>query len=318
MVKPVRKKERGVALLAVIVSIALMTLIVVDFATSAEFGFMSAANQVNEVRAYYLGRSGISIGLALLAADLRATALAHSPLIDSLSKPWAAPYPSTSIDGGTASLSVVDEARKLNINALINPANGTVNLPAVQRMQRLFMILGLDEDILPALVEWVGPASLNYQGGPGGDFYMGLKPPYQPRSGPMPTIGDLAMVRGVDPVVFNHLRQFLTVMPEPGVNIDTAPPEVIASLDPALMDDPQLVKEIVAARAAGSFQQVTDFTNLLDPTVAGRIGQQGLTVQSQYFTISGMGTYAGIRKTVTAVFHREMTGIGTLASWQEE
>jgi type II secretory pathway component PulK len=78
-----RKKERGVALLAVLLGIALMTLLVVDFAMTAGLGFVSAANQANELRAYYLGRSGVNLGLALLAEDARMDAKADSPF-DSL------------------------------------------------------------------------------------------------------------------------------------------------------------------------------------------------------------------------------------------
>ena len=41
-------------------------------------------------------------------------------------------------------------------------------------------------------------------------------------------------------------------------------------------------------------------------------------MRSQYFTITGTGTYAGARKIITATFHRETTGIGTLAAWHED
>ena len=74
---------------------------------------------------------------------------------------------------------------------------------------------------------------------------MGLVPPYQPRNGPMPTIGDLQMVKGFNEAIFNRLHPFLTVMPETGVNANTATPQVLASLDPELMEDQKLVKEIV-------------------------------------------------------------------------
>ena len=70
MVTQLRKKDRGVALLAVLLGIALMTLVVMDFAMTSGLGFVSAANQANELRAGYLARSGINVGLGLLAAML--------------------------------------------------------------------------------------------------------------------------------------------------------------------------------------------------------------------------------------------------------
>ena len=79
MVKRLQKSERGVAMLAVLLGIALMTLVVVDFAMTSGLGFVSAANQANELRASYLARSGINIGLGLLAADARAKQQATDP-----------------------------------------------------------------------------------------------------------------------------------------------------------------------------------------------------------------------------------------------
>ena len=45
MVTRLRKNERGVALLAVLLGMALMTLVVVDFAMTSGLGFVEAANQ---------------------------------------------------------------------------------------------------------------------------------------------------------------------------------------------------------------------------------------------------------------------------------
>jgi len=110
MVKRLRKSERGVALLAVLLGIALMTLVVVDFAMTSGLGFVSAANQANELRASYLARSAINIGLALLAADARADLKTPTP-IDTLADVWAVPFPPMQLEGGTVSLSIVEIGR---------------------------------------------------------------------------------------------------------------------------------------------------------------------------------------------------------------
>ena len=330
MVKRFRKNDRGIALLAVILGIALMTLVVVDFATSSEFGFMSAANQANELRSYYLARSGVSIGLAILAADARNKALGLAPNVETLSDPWAAPYPPTSVGGGQVSLSIVDEDRKLDLNSMITyPPNGTAtpNQGAMLRVQRLFGLLGLDPDLVNAIVEWIAPAGLDIPGvsSIGSEFYMGLKPPYQPRNGPMPTIGDLMLVRGFNQEIFNRLQPFVTVFASSGlgpngppVNVNTAPPEVLASLEPELSEDPDLVKQLVLARTVAPFLNVTDVTNnvpALGP-ISARLTQD-VIVKSQYFTITGVGSFAGSRKIIDATFLREQTGQGDLAAWRE-
>jgi general secretion pathway protein K len=317
MVTALNRRERGVALLTVLLGIALMTLIIVDFAMSAGLGFVSAANQANELRAYYLARSGLNVGLALLAQDERVDLQTQNP-IDTLDDVWALPYPVMTLQGGTVSVSVVDETRKLAINSMIDPNSGAPNLEAIQRMQRLFTILDINPDLTSSIVDWITPANGSLSPA-GADYYMGLRPPYQPRNGPMPTIGDLELVKGVDEAVFNRLRQFLTVMPENQVNANTASPQVLASLEPELMANQKIVEEIIAARAIRPFTKVTDLINDI-PGVgpfSSRLTQV-LTTRSQFFTIVGMGTYAGARKIVAGTFHRETSGIGTLATWHED
>ena len=238
MVKQLRKSERGVALLAVLLGIALMTLIVVDFALTSGLGFVSAANQANELRASYLARSAVNIGLALLAADARADTKTPTP-IDALTDVWAVPFPPMPLEGGTVSLSIVDEGRKINLNAMVQ--NGQPNLPAIQKVQRLFTILDVSPDLVQGIVDWITPNNGTGLGGGIGDYYAGLKPPYQPRYGAMPTIGDLSMVQGFNEAIFNRVSPFLTVMPETAVNANTASPQVLAALEPELTEDQKIV-----------------------------------------------------------------------------
>jgi general secretion pathway protein K len=320
MVRKLRKNERGVAILTVLLGVALMTLIVVDFAMTSGLGFVSAANQANELRAGYLARSGISVGLALLAQSVRTQAQVKSP-IDTLNDVWAAPFPPMAVGGGNVSLSIVDETRKLPINLMVNQTGaqaGTPNAIAIAKVQRLFAILEVNPDLVQAIIQWITPVGASGVTS-GGAFYAGLTPPYEPRYGPMPTIGDLQMVQGFNAAIFNRVSPFLTVMNEPAVNANTAPPQVIAALEPELMEDQKIVQEIVESRTTRPFTQPTDIMNLsgIEPGVAQRLSKD-VVMRSQFFTIDGRGSYAGARKIITATFHRETTGIGTLAAWHED
>jgi general secretion pathway protein K len=326
MVRTRRKNERGVALLAVLLGIALMTLIVVDFAIVSGLGFVSAATQANELRASYLARSGVHIGLAMLAADVRnklqtQTPSNRQPPPDSLQDAWAVPFPPMPLEGGAVSISIIDEARKLNINSMIQIQNGqvSVNQAAVQKVQRLFQVLDVDIELIPGIIDWITPVGSNTGGGNSADFYMGLKPPYQPRYGPMPTIGDLQMVKGFNESIFNRLSPFLTVMPELAVNINTAPPQVLAAMEPELMEDQKIVAGILDTRAIRPFSLATDIQNNI-PGLSGDVAtrlSRDVQMRSGAFTVNATGAYAGARKFIIATFHRENSGIGTLAAWHE-
>lgn len=373
------------ALLATMMAIALMTIIVVDFTSSTSMGYLSAANNANEIRATYLARSAINVGLALIAQDTRsqlaqaASGNAGTPSAgssptttqqgasattgqgqpyDSFASVWAIPFPPMPVNGGTISLSVVDEARKFNINKLINaqptlynpsatatpngtstpaaatpPAGGTTtgsstaanpasivgqpNPIAITQFTSLIMMLGLNPDIVPAVIDWLDTDSIESQGGAEADYYLRLTPPYQPRNGPMPTLGDLRLVKGVDDATFAVLRNYLTVYPEVAVNPNTAPPEVLASLEPQLTQSPDIVKTIIQARSVRPFTTMTDLTNLPGVSSISKLSSD-LTLHGQYFTITGVGNYAGARKLVFATFSRNQDGTGTLSSWQED
>jgi len=101
------------------------------------------------------------------------------------------------------------------------------------------------------------------------------------------------------------------------VNANTAPPQVLAALEPQWTEDLKIVQQIVEARAIRPFTQPTDITNLLG-TAAPTTLAQDIDMRSTFFTINGTGTYAGARKLIIATFHRETTGIGTLAAWHED
>jgi general secretion pathway protein K len=312
-----RRSERGIALLATMLAVALMTILVVDFTTSSALGYRSAANQADELRALYLARSGIQVGIALLERDSLSDAQQKTPY-DSLNDIWAVPIPPIPVEGGTVSVSIIDEARKLNINQLYNLRSRQVDDKFAQVIARLFEGIGVSTDLIPIIVDWLDPDSVESPGGAEADYYLGLKPPYEPRNGPMPTIGDLRALKGVDDATFMQLAQYLTTAPEMLVNANTASPEVLSALTPELSNGPDLVKEIIAARTLRPFLALTDIGNL--PGLGEFAAQLTplLATRSSYFTIIGQGEFAGARRRIYAVIRRNSNGSAMLISWHED
>lgn len=312
-----RRRERGIALLATLLAIALMTILVVDFATTSALGYRAAANQADELRALYLARSGIQVGVAVLERDSIFDALQKTPY-DSLNDVWALQVPPIPVEGGTVSVSIVDEARKLNINQLYNLRARQIDPNFAQVIARLFEGVGITTDLIPIIADWLDPDSVDSPGGAEADYYLRLLPPYEPRNGPMPTVGDLRALKGVDDATFIRLATFLTTTPETRVNVNTAAPEVLAALTPELSNNADLVKEIVAAREYHPLLAITDVLNL--PGI-GQFGQHLsplLTTRSVYFTITGQGQFAGARRRIYATFRRNANGSAMLISWHED
>jgi general secretion pathway protein K len=60
------RRARGVALIIAVISITLLTVVATEFAYNTRVDLQLAANQRDEVRAYYMARSGMSLGRLLL------------------------------------------------------------------------------------------------------------------------------------------------------------------------------------------------------------------------------------------------------------
>jgi len=312
------RRQRGVALLATMMAISLLTVLVLDFTNSTNAAYRAAANQANQLRAYYLARSAVNVGIALLADDARKTAMSNSPRVDSLQSIWALPLPALPLGGGWASLSVIDEARKLNINQLVAP-NGQVNQPFAETLTRLLTILGLDPNVLvPPLIDWLDPDSIDTPGGAESDYYLRLIPPYEARNGPMPTIGDLRMVRGIDEMTFRRLQPFLTTTPSVRININTAPPEVLMAVAPQLQESPSSLKSILEQRVEHPFDNLSEVSQLVGQANGASTLPATLSTTSDYFTVTGVGSFAGTRTYVYAVIRRTGPGPQLLLSWHED
>jgi len=74
--------------------------------------------------------------------------------------------------------------------------------------------------IMCAILDWLDPdddtggsssGSYNCDGGAERDYYTQLDEPYEPRNGPLESIGELRLVRGMTPQIFRRIAPFLTV-----------------------------------------------------------------------------------------------------------
>ncbi|HEY2786137.1 MAG TPA: hypothetical protein VGJ05_14315 [Fimbriiglobus sp.] len=87
-----------------------------------------------------------------------------------------------------------DEQGKLNINTLIKlDPTGEVLYAA------LMLLPNMTEDVADAIVDWVDADDTPRTSGAESDYYAGLTPPYQAKNGPLNSIDELLLVKGVTP-----------------------------------------------------------------------------------------------------------------------
>ncbi len=90
-----------------------------------------------------------------------------------------------------------NESARLNLNTILladNTQPGTA--------QKILMSLpGMTESIADAILDWIDPDDQQRDNGAERDYYASLDPPYVPRNGPIASIEELLLVRGVTPAL---------------------------------------------------------------------------------------------------------------------
>jgi hypothetical protein len=88
-----------------------------------------------------------------------------------------------------------DESTRLNLNVLL-----IVDKQLAGSGRTLLMALpGMTEDVADSILDWLDPDDTPREFGAEVDYYSGLSPPYGPKNGPVDTVEELLLVRGVTP-----------------------------------------------------------------------------------------------------------------------
>ena len=302
--------ERGVALVTTLLTIALLTIAVVEFAYSSQVDYYLAYNALRASQAASLARSGVNLALVVLKKDGRS--LSNT---DSLGEAWARPLPPLPVGEGTVLVRVTDEQGKLNLNALRTPS-GTINSRWREVAGQLFVLRGLDPALLDPVIDWLDADDFPEPRGAERDHYLRLTPPYTPNNGPLLTPGELGRINGLTAMVRARLDEVVTVLPgnTTSINVNTAPPEVLTALFPDV--DRKLLEQFLTTRGETPARGTNEFSNRLgfepqSPPAALSL----VSVRSEFFSVMALATVDPISQALTVRVQRR-AGAVTPISWQ--
>ena len=224
-----RRADRGVALLAVTMAVAVLSAVGVELAITAMTGDRLASNALAIVQAEALARSGIAAARATLVEA------SHVNVPETLHTPWLRALDPQPLGDGLVRVSVEDEARRLDPNT------------SPEALPRLLAKLGVDPLLADAVLDWIDADDVARPHGAERRWYEAERPSRAPANRPLRSVGELLLVRGLDAPLLDRLRPFLTTAGEDGVNPNTAPADVLVATWP----DAGRVAEILAARERG-------------------------------------------------------------------
>lgn len=254
---PVLRQQRGMVLLLVLVVMALLSALLSDFAFSTLVDLRLTETFRDRSRSYYLARGGIRAGQMILQED--------DNNYDGHDEMWSQGVVNFPVGEGHLTIEIEDLDGRLALNALVQGNNP--QSVQKERLLRLFDILEFPEgpDLVAALIDWLDSDDETYVQdgllGAESNEYLSRDPSYSARNGPLESLEELNLVHGFTPEVIERLKPHVTLYGNAGVNLNTATPEVIATL---YFDEEEIItldeaREIAAARDMEPFRDLNDF-----------------------------------------------------------
>ena len=256
------KRDRGIALIIVMIIVAALVVVVTGFAYSMRVETKLARNTRFNPDMDWLGRSGVEFARYILSKREPG-----GERMDALHQIWAGGPGRVGMDvaaelepwemvgkaclhdkqpiklgNGSFTIKITDMERKLNINSAPDPL-----LRYILEMHGGVDVTDIDL-FLDSLRDWKDPDENPGLNGAESDFYLGETPAYYSKNGPLDHITELKLVQGFkdEPSLYNVFAQNFTAISGGLINVNTATAQVLELL-PGMM--PEIAQEIVMYRA---------------------------------------------------------------------
>ncbi len=294
------RNNKGIALVITLLVLTLLIVLIIEFSQGMRVEARAAANFRDDIKAYYLAKSGVTFAIAVLEDDDKT-----DQNYDSLNELWAQKIPPIPIGDGFVSVEITDEDSRINVNK-ISTGFGTVSGNNIRSfMVRFLEQFELGEDAADAIADWTDADDFErIPGGAESNYYESLEDPYEAKNKPFDSLQELRLIKELENEAFNKVQKFLTVQSDGWINMNTAGKEVIMSLSENLSGE--IADEIIAFRGENPFPTRQDFKNNISMSedVYNEISKF-IEVKSNYFSIISRGEVNQSRKIIRAVIMRQ-------------
>jgi general secretion pathway protein K len=324
------QRQQGVVLLTVLFFGLLLTSSIATFTRRSVIDAIVARNRDAAASAEALARSGIRLGKAILVLD-RNLKESLGQEIDSHQDGW---YQLSSMeipgDGdATLHVEIEDSGSRFNLNsvfdytveeatwsetepfllALLEKVIGEMDLPPGEVFYDI-------PELATALIDWVDTDIVGLRRGSEDDYYQRQDPPYRAANGPLLSVDDLLLVEGFDHKLVESLRPYVSVEPFAGgggINLNTAPPHVLALLyfDDALVNrlaNEDEVERILEIREDGGLlcEDSAASEDCVESPIPLNMIFPPPIFSASIFKIVAEASVGGIERKIEAVINRSM------------
>lgn len=296
-----QRKERGVALVAVLMIIAIVVVISVNMTGRLQLQLQRQQNMQQQQQAFWYAMGAEQFSRVLLARTLSGQETVN------LSQDWALDGATFPVEDGTIAGDITDLRSCFNLNALENvtPQSGgrVEQSPAQQAFQRLLELkaseLSMPAEYLTArLGDWLDEDSLlSTAGSAEEDDYASLRFPYYSANSLMASVSELRVILDITPADYQLLAPFVCVVPEDNallLNVNTLTEDtavLLAALIPELTE--QAALDVIAERPEQGFASLDELFAL--PQLSGitvpEAAKSMLALKSDSFQLTATAAY---------------------------
>jgi general secretion pathway protein K len=293
----VKARERGFALIAVLLVLAMLGVVGAEFAYSMRLEATSVRAYKEGIIGTHLAEAAIAQATREIVADFDFACAGEDRQVTFYTKdgrvlPRLARQ-QVAFGGGEFAYTIDDEERLLNVN--ISPPD---------RLDRLLRNLGIEkatrDTINDSIQDWRDANDEHrVNGAESEDTYLKLAVPYRARNGALESITELLQIKGVTPALYHGiegkpgLAAAVTVRSPGQVNLNTADPVVLRALNFSEAE----ISQVIQTRRDGCYTNV------------GQFGGRGLILTSRTFRVKAEALVDGrVAARVTAVLQKRLDG----------
>jgi len=328
-------RQSGVALITALFIFALVTIAAVAMADRQTLDIRRTENMLHYDQAYMYALAAEATAAQALIAD-------EDKEVDYDKEPWALPL-AEEIEGGTIAGFIRDATARFPINNLVN-ANGEKEDAYVKAFQRFVDFMtsgnrcgeqgGFNPDLANVVLDWIDKDEQVAVGGAEDMDYLSLERPYRAANQPLASISEL---RSLKNVIAEEYHCFVGNSQNPplvnaidahdvAINVNTAPAEVLQSLNPRI--DDKVLQVLLAGREEEPYKDVNTFLDTLRKELAFDLKdpeQKKESVQfeedmkkiklsagSQYFEVTATAQIGRMEITLISLLKRDGNKVTTL------
>ena len=297
-------RDRGFALIAVLLVLAMVGLLAAEFAYSMRLEATSVRAYKDTLTGAHLAEAAIEQAIREIAGDVTYAVLADDGNLTFYNRAnlelKRLPRTNVPLGAGSFSYRITDEEARLNLNT--SPPD---------RVERLLEALGLEKSVRDtindSLQDWRDTNEEHrLNGAESEDYYLKLPLPYRSKNANLDSINELLQIKGITPTIYNGaagkpgLAAYVTVKSPGQVNLNTATCVVLRSLG---FGDAEC-SAVEQSRRQGAYV-----------SVPGQFGGRGLSLTTRTFRVEADGNIDGqVRAQITAIIQRQTGTTGDTVS----